>query len=81
VIEARLREVQAATGWTPSVAPLQVEAFLAFASEQGLDPSTGDARSRFAALLGSRDETVPWPPGRNDPCWCGSGSKYKRCCG
>lgn len=22
---------------------------------------------------------VPWPPGRNDPCWCGSGRKYKRC--
>jgi methionyl aminopeptidase len=18
-------------------------------------------------------------PGRNDPCWCGSGKKYKRC--
>ena len=21
------------------------------------------------------------PPGRNDPCPCGSGKKYKRCCG
>jgi uncharacterized protein len=20
-------------------------------------------------------------PGRNDPCWCGSGKKYKRCHG
>ena len=19
-------------------------------------------------------------PGRNDPCYCGSGAKYKRCC-
>ena len=19
--------------------------------------------------------------GRNDPCWCGSGKKYKKCCG
>lgn len=19
-------------------------------------------------------------PGRNDPCWCGSGKKYKKCC-
>ena len=18
---------------------------------------------------------------RNDPCWCGSGKKYKKCCG
>lgn len=23
---------------------------------------------------------LAWPPGRNDPCWCGSGSKYKKCC-
>ncbi|MGO9505871.1 MAG: SEC-C metal-binding domain-containing protein, partial [Mycobacterium sp.] len=21
-----------------------------------------------------------WPPGRNQPCWCGSGRKYKKCC-
>jgi uncharacterized protein YecA (UPF0149 family) len=20
-------------------------------------------------------------PGRNDPCWCGSGKKYKKCHG
>jgi hypothetical protein len=23
---------------------------------------------------------LEWPPGRNDPCWCGSGTKYKKCC-
>lgn len=22
----------------------------------------------------------PWPPRRNDTCWCGSGEKYKKCC-
>jgi tetratricopeptide (TPR) repeat protein len=26
-------------------------------------------------------EPIHWPPGRNEPCWCGSGDKYKRCCG
>ncbi len=25
-----------------------------------------------------RDPTAK-PPGRNDPCWCESGKKYKRC--
>lgn len=25
--------------------------------------------------------TVEWPPGRNQGCWCGSGVKYKKCCG
>lgn len=29
----------------------------------------------------SRPETTPDDePGRNDPCWCGSGKKYKKCC-
>jgi len=33
--------------------------------------------------LGARIETVhkPVTPGRNDPCACGSGKKYKKCCG
>ena len=25
------------------------------------------------------DLAPPPPPGRNDPCWCGSGKKYKKC--
>jgi hypothetical protein len=25
-------------------------------------------------------EPLVWPPGRNDPCWCSSGAKYKKCC-
>jgi len=24
---------------------------------------------------------VPWPPERNQACWCGSDKKYKKCCG
>lgn len=37
-------------------------------------------------LADYRDELIqlsqaaPWPPGRNETCWCGSGFKYKRCC-
>jgi hypothetical protein len=34
------------------------------------------------ALLGGRTPgPVPRPAGRNDPCPCGSGKKYKHCCG
>jgi tetratricopeptide (TPR) repeat protein len=80
-IEGRLRDLRAATGRLPSVAPLAVEALVDFAAAHGLDPDTGEARSQFAAELGIRDEVIAWPPGRNDPCWCGSGRKYKRCCG
>jgi uncharacterized protein YecA (UPF0149 family) len=28
------------------------------------------------------EDDAPLPkPGRNDPCWCGSGKKYKKCHG
>jgi hypothetical protein len=35
------------------------------------------------AIVGRYDQgsIVEWPPGRNQPCWCGSGVKYKKCCG
>jgi protein O-GlcNAc transferase len=32
-------------------------------------------------LQGRGFQTTQAPPGRNDPCHCGSGKKYKRCCG
>ena len=28
-----------------------------------------------------RDGGLPWPPQRNQRCWCGSDRKYKKCCG
>ena len=31
--------------------------------------------------LGKRQATAKKEPGRNDPCPCGSGKKYKHCCG
>jgi uncharacterized protein YecA (UPF0149 family) len=35
---------------------------------------------KLGALFGSKDEGVPQArPGRNEPCWCGSGRKYKKC--
>jgi preprotein translocase subunit SecA len=43
--------------------------------------------SETANLVTNRDESVNGPrraqklPGRNDPCWCGSGKKFKHCHG
>jgi len=34
-----------------------------------------------ALLKGRAPDPEPRPVGRNDPCPCGSGKKYKRCCG
>jgi tetratricopeptide (TPR) repeat protein len=80
-IEQHLRELAAASGQRPSVAPLTVNQLTAYAESEGLDPTDGRARARLAADLDRRGQAIPWPPGRNEPCWCGSDRKYKRCCG
>ena len=63
------------------VAPINVEEFVAWCEEQGVDPGQAESRSQFAAVLANRGRTISWPPSRNGVCWCGSGQKYKWCCG
>lgn len=55
--------------------------FQAFAAQRGDHAADASTRAAYAAHCGRLGRTAPWPPGRNDPCWCGSGRKYKRCCG
>jgi tetratricopeptide (TPR) repeat protein len=43
------------------------------------DPTDLDVRTDYEDGLDESHETA-WPPGRNEPCWCGSGQKYKKCC-
>lgn len=70
----------AASGMKPQLAPIRVEAYVDWCTLKELDPAAQKNRAAYAADLARRGEIVPWPPGRNDPCWCGSGKKYKRCC-
>jgi tetratricopeptide (TPR) repeat protein len=62
-----------------AIAPIVVEAYAAWCAEHDEDPE--EARAAHAAHRMRNGETIPWPPGRNEPCWCGSGRKYKKCCG
>jgi hypothetical protein len=80
LLEQRLHEL-AASHSRVSVAAATVDEYLAFAERDGEDPAHGATRAGFAAHLGFVGRTVAWPPGRNAPCWCGSGTKYKKCCG
>jgi hypothetical protein len=80
-IERQLRDLHHALGHRPAVAPLIVEELLAWAADEGYDPGRGEARSMYAVERHRTDRSIPWPPGRNEPCWCRSGRKYKRCCG
>lgn len=62
--------------------PGTVAGLQAFAGSDGdpADPKTRSSyiRSLSAGAVGAVG--ISWPPERNDACWCGSGSKYKKCC-
>jgi preprotein translocase subunit SecA len=49
----------------------------------GDQPLTQGAGSGGATPAGARPGYTPTGAriGRNDPCWCGSGAKYKKCHG
>ncbi|SIM81229.1 SEC-C domain-containing protein [Micromonospora cremea] len=53
----------------------------AHANRRNGDPTDPQTRAGYAGELAARPEArIPWPPERNDPCWCGSGLKYKKDC-
>jgi SEC-C motif len=64
------------------IAPVRVAPFTAWCAERGHQPDSAEARSEYAAHLAATADSslIAWPPGRNEPCWCGSGRKYKKCC-
>ena len=76
-LRAAARETPGTALHTATAAPDQV---LAYAMAADLDPADPDTRDRWARTLG-RDAVAAWPPERNQVCWCGSGRKYKKCCG
>lgn len=80
--EARIKRIaRHVHGNRLHVAPMTVEGLVAYAEDHGNGPGTGEVRSAYAATLLGQGHAVVWPPGRNDHCWCGSGRKYKKCCG
>lgn len=82
LVERHLRQLVAQRpGLAVSVATATLEDYLSFASGRGGHELDASTRAGYAAHCARLGRTTPWPPGRNDPCWCGSGTKYKRCCG
>jgi SWIM/SEC-C metal-binding protein len=69
-------------------APARAEAILAICNRHGwqvivgVEPDKEEDVSDVERLLRPAEPTKAAPvPGRNDPCPCGSGRKYKKCCG
>jgi len=81
LLEQALRDHAEADGVRPQLLPVTVAELI----ERQLEPTDADATpeedERLADWIDEATNLISWPPGRNDPCWCGSGRKYKRCCG
>ncbi|MGX4693011.1 SEC-C metal-binding domain-containing protein [Streptomyces sp. JNUCC 63] len=80
-VERTLREMSDEGTPHLAVGRATVAGLQAHAEADGGSPDTPATRSAYAAELARRGQATAWPPPRNGPCWCGSGRKYKKCCG
>jgi hypothetical protein len=80
-LDRRMRAVAPGAPRHPVVAPLTVARVRELAQANELDEGAAEVRARAAYDVAQEGGAVTWPPGRNEPCWCGSGRKYKKCCG
>ncbi|MFD0368753.1 SEC-C metal-binding domain-containing protein [Streptomyces sp. NPDC127114] len=80
-IEASLREL--AQSGTPNlgIVPATVPSYEAFAASESSTPANPDLLPQYATTLAARGRALPWPPGRTEDCWCGSGRTYGECHG
>jgi tetratricopeptide (TPR) repeat protein len=68
-----------------SLAAADYEKFVQYLERTGADPRLASVMTDYTEHPGSghrsgHDHQAPWPPGRRDPCWCGSKKRYQRCC-
>jgi tetratricopeptide (TPR) repeat protein len=80
-MERRLRERRADGDGPLVVVTIDLERYAAWCEEEGHEPADRRSRATFVQREHEQHAGRQWPPGRNEPCWCGSGRKYKRCCG
>lgn len=82
-LDRSLRHGGQSAGRNPVLVAIAVDETEAFAAGKSWQPEWPVTHDQVAAhaVASEPERSVTWPPGRNDACWCGSGSKYKRCCG
>jgi tetratricopeptide (TPR) repeat protein len=79
--EGKLVELRDAGTGVRWVAPITINEYVKWCEQQELDPEASASRAQYAAEVVTTAAARAGPPGRNDPCWCGSMTKYQRCCG
>ena len=80
VVQGTLIDIVREHARHPVLVALDLEELPPLANAANLDVADWRTRAGLAGSLAEAGQGLPWPPGRNDPCWCGSGRKYKRCC-
>jgi hypothetical protein len=64
-----------------SLAAAEYEKFVQYLERTGADPRLAAVMTAFTEHAGAGyQHPASWPPGRRDPCWCGSKKRYQRCC-
>lgn len=79
-LELLLRDLRSQGVKRLALTPITIDDYLAWCAEHDRDPEQSDTRASYATELVERDILNPWPPERNQSCWCGSERKYKKCC-
>ncbi|MEV6299667.1 SEC-C domain-containing protein [Actinoplanes sp. NPDC051861] len=74
---AQLERTLGALAPGSAMAPGTADGLAAYAARSGGEPTDPVVRAGYESQTAFG---MPWPPGRNEPCWCGSGAKYKKCC-
>jgi tetratricopeptide (TPR) repeat protein len=81
-IEEHLREISTRQNITKITLMLgSADGFAEYLRATGGDPAEESVRLAYAEQARKQGRVISWPPGRNQPCWCGSARKYKKCCG
>jgi hypothetical protein len=69
-------------GQRPMLAAGDSWTYADFAEHATADPRLASVLTAYTERAAKGLGTpAPWPPGRRDRCWCGSGQRYQRCCG
>lgn len=79
-LELLLRDLKAQGVARLALTPLTIDGYLAWCTNHDHDPEDSENRASYATELMEHHATHPWPPERNQPCWCDSQRKYKKCC-
>jgi uncharacterized protein YchJ len=82
-LQRHLQNLSATVSGSTWIAPTHLDTFQSWRQSTGHDSATSGARSGYAAdrARTAAPDLIAWPPSRNEPCWCGTGRKYKKCCG